>query len=185
MRCFVAILLEAALRAALAQAAVRLCADEHTLRRVGAENLHLTLQFLGEVLPQAMEDIETALARAAAGAAAFDVEFGGSGGFPTSRRPRIVWIGTLRGADELSELARGVARELRPLGFVPDKPFSPHVTVARARKGAARLQDLSLGFERPVGVQRVQSIHLMQSELLPGGARYRSLYRAELNSDSI
>jgi RNA 2',3'-cyclic 3'-phosphodiesterase len=185
MRCFVAVLLGEETRLALAEAASRFYGKNPSIRLVSKDNLHVTLQFLGEVPPSIVLSLQSALQAAAGGVESFDVELCGSGAFPSARRPRVVWVGIREGAAELSELARRVARELRPLGLIPDKPFSPHITVARARGGGGGPLGSSLPPDEILARQAVRSVHLMQSELSREGARYQSLFEAQLGADSL
>ena len=71
-------------------------------------------------------------------------------------------------------MARGIPGESRA--------FHPHVTLARARerRGGARLEGL-LGPGPRFGQMRVASLHLMRSELGPGGSRYSVLAEAPLD----
>ena len=65
---------------------------------VRADNLHLTLRFLGEVEPAALERVREAMAVAATATAPFTVDSGGWAGFPSGRPPRVVWAGVAQGA---------------------------------------------------------------------------------------
>ncbi len=69
---------------------------------------------------------------AAGGHGAFDITLAGAGAFPAGRRPRTLWLGIARGAEELAALVRGLDGPLAPLGWPADaRPFRPHLTVAR------------------------------------------------------
>ncbi len=60
-------------------------------RPVGADLLHITLQFLGEVPEGAEGRVIGALGSVKFDA--FDVRIGGVGAFPNARSPRVVWVG--------------------------------------------------------------------------------------------
>jgi 2'-5' RNA ligase len=146
---------------------------------VAAENLHITLKFLGGVETPRLELVEKALERAVAGAAPFDLTIAGLGAFPTPTRPRVIWAGAVGGKSELVALAGRVERELAPIGFPrEERPFSPHVTLGRVRE-PRRNERLGEALVRtatdPFGTVRVERLSLMRSDLSPRGARYSEL----------
>jgi len=96
------------------------------------EQLHVTVQYLGSVADPAPV---VAAARAAfAGHAPFELAVGPLGSFGDSA-PRVVWAGLAGdGLPRLHALAAALARELAPLGLVPDQDeYRPHFTLARVR----------------------------------------------------
>jgi len=151
------------------------------LRRVKAENLHVTLAFLGQTPDERLGDVTDAAAEAATRVADFRLAFGAAGRFPERGRPRVVWLAIAEGAQSVLELGEGVyaglrSRELR----FDDRPLAPHLTLARvaedataaeAKTVAAALNDLpsaNLAFD-------VSGIAVVQSVLSPKGPRYTAL----------
>lgn len=173
MRCFVAVLLSPETRRGVAEASSALCGTSRGFRKVSAENLHITLQFLGELEESTALQVQEKLSAAFSGVSPFTLELAGCGAFPTARRPRVLWVGTRLGAPELIQLATRVAGALHPLGLRPDKPFAPHVTVARSRERTGPIQIPPL---EAICQERIDAVHLVHSELLREGARYRSLF---------
>lgn len=177
---FAAILLPAAVRADLTRATAPLRALEG-VRPVRAEQLHLTLRFIGEV----DRGLETPLAREIATVTAelpgFPIRLRDAGVFPSHRRARVLWVG-VEEAPALAQLQRAVEEAVVRGGVAPDpRPFRPHVTVGRIRRppppvglaGAiARVR-----FEATVDVRCVS---LMRSELLPRGARHTEVAACRL-----
>ena len=95
-------------------------------------NWHITLKFLGDVLMEAVPDICAALAGVPW--KSFRFRAGGGGFFPTSERPRVMWVGTAEGGASCRDLAAALEAALQPLGFGADpRPFSTHLTVARIK----------------------------------------------------
>ncbi|MGI6490820.1 MAG: RNA 2',3'-cyclic phosphodiesterase [Pelotomaculum sp.] len=153
------------------------------LKWVSEENLHLTLQFLGEVAPERVDSISEGIQKAAAGSKPFMLSLTGVGVFPSVERPRVLWVGVNGDVASLTSLQKKVQREMGLLGFAPDKKkFSAHLTLARARtpRGFTAVMAKAREFagKGAFGTARVGSIELMQSELLPGGPRYSVLSRA-------
>jgi 2'-5' RNA ligase len=151
------------------------------LRRVKAENLHLTLAFLGQTPDERLGDVTAAAKNSAAAVSAFTLAFDHAGRFPERGRPRVVWLGIAEGAASVLELGDGVYAGLRSRGLrFDDRPLAPHLTLARviedasaaeAKTVGAAVADLairSLGFE-------VREIAVVQSVLSPKGPRYTAL----------
>lgn len=186
VRGFVAVLLPDGVRARLAATAAELRARAPGLTWVRADNLHLTLRFLGEIEPAALERVREAVAVAVTVVAPFTVEVGGLGGFPSGRAPRVVWAGVVAGGEELGALHAALEAALVARGIPgEDRAFHAHVTLARARdrRGAVRLEGV-LGVGPVFGKVRVEALHLMRAELDPRGARYSVLAEAPLGDPS-
>jgi len=154
------------------------------LRFAPLENVHATLQFLGAVPEERVAGVAAAVSAAASSAHPLALEVRGAGGFPTARRPRVVWLGLAGDVAPLAALAAELGRRLGPLGFPPeDRPFSPHLTIARARhpRGASGLGAAlaSLAAAEPVP-WRVGALVLVESRLGPRGPRYEAILRAAL-----
>jgi len=143
---------------------------------VGAEQLHITLQFLGATSEDKVEQICRMMPEVVESFRAFVMEIGGSGVFPSHKRPRIVWLG-VSAEDSLIELQRRVKEALEQLGIVDDaKAFIPHITVARIKPNA-NVYDLMVrvkdNFDTAFQQQMVNSVILYESILTPSGAVYR------------
>ena len=168
-RTFIAVPLAPDVRNAAAQARKPLAAYADRFRWVSPRQLHLTLQFLGDITTaQVAEAIEAARAAAAANAP-FAVTFAGLGAFPSVAAPRVMWVGVTRGAEHLIALAESLARALRDRRLSLDpRPFAPHLTLARAR-GTGRPPDLrreAEAFDRVVlGDQFVREVIVVKSVL--------------------
>jgi 2'-5' RNA ligase len=171
----------AALQADLKRAGGRAADD---LKWVPAGNVHLTLQFLGAVPEQRVELVKAAVADVASQAGQLHLEVHGAGGFPNARRARVIWAGLAGDVAPLAELVAALGRRLAPMGFPPgERPFSPHLTLARARdaRGAPGLAAaLAQAAEAPAAPWRAGEVILFQSHLSPKGPRYEPLARAPL-----
>jgi RNA 2',3'-cyclic 3'-phosphodiesterase len=161
----------------------------NAVRWVRPEGIHLTLQFLGDVPQPTLAEIETRLRAACRGAHRIDMQLDHLGVFPNPRRPCVVWVGLRGELDELHALERAIERQLAPLGFKPDKPFNPHLTLGRVREQARpdevraiseTVAGLSLDRERAISFT-ADAVSLMKSDLQPGGAVYTQLARVELD----
>jgi 2'-5' RNA ligase len=158
-------------------------------RWVKPESLHITLKFIGEQSDEKVEDIKRALETITA--KMFEINIRGYGFFPTSRTPRVFWIGIDPG-NELTALAAAMDEELSALGIPKEEhAFSPHLTLARggAKSGSPRkqkddkannnLQRLQekLAALPPLefGTMTAREFFLYHSQLSPSGSRYTKL----------
>jgi 2'-5' RNA ligase len=139
------------------------------------QNLHFTLQFLGEISNEVSQKIKQALKTIEF--SSFKIKFKGLGAFPKMKSPRVIWIGTDEvGGDALRDLAKKVENVLSPIGFSSDKPFKSHITVFRIKN---KIGDISKELEKfetfEFGSQEISKIKLKQSVLTPQGPVYSDL----------
>jgi 2'-5' RNA ligase len=169
----------AALAAEVRQAAGRAAAD---VRWIPAENLHLTLQFLGAVPEERVAQVTEAVTAAAAAAQPLSLEVRGAGGFPNARRARVLWLGLHGEVEPARALVADLGRRLAPLGFAPEaRPWSAHLTIGRARdpRGAPGLAGALASQAEGEGVPwRAADLVLFESHLSPKGPRYEVVARA-------
>jgi RNA 2',3'-cyclic 3'-phosphodiesterase len=148
---------------------------------------HLTLRFLGEVAPDRLPSITTALQRVAHETPVFDLVVEGVGAFPSRTNPRVVWVGVTTGQRELVELADRISRALSEAGVeVEHDPLVPHLTLFRVRSPMLRRRatELLSGTTPPPPAERqhVTEFVLKQSTLAPEGALHRTLVAFPLGS---
>ncbi len=179
IRIFVAILLSDEVRRALAQEVNRLRSVAPAVGWIQPENLHLTLKFLGHIPPETLARVEAGLAEAVADQRPLTLAFAGLGAFPSAERPRVIWAGVTNGAEMLVALQARVEDALaRQEISREERPFHPHLTVARVREprhARPLFSALKARENAPFGDQEVSAVHLMRSDLHPQGARYTVL----------
>ncbi|MCI4357557.1 MAG: RNA 2',3'-cyclic phosphodiesterase [Thermoplasmata archaeon] len=147
---------------------------------------HCTLRFLGEVDEGTVRAVGAALGAVAPQLRSFELSLSGIGAFPDRKRPRVVYARVASGRSELEALAAAVTGSIEPLGLPKDpRPFLPHVTLLRIRSSAdgeraRRLADAA--GDRVLAEARVEELLLMQSELLPSGARHQCVGRYPLTA---
>lgn len=166
MRLFIAIELPDDLKMALK----RLRTDIPGARWVPAEQIHLTLAFLGEVEEKTVRKLTGELARIQA--PAFELCFTGTGCFPNRHRPRVLWIG-LEPEPRLTDLAARVQEAVLACGIPQEeRPFSPHITLARLKIPASMESGAFLDQHQKENLPllSVREFTLFQSRLTPQGA---------------
>jgi len=184
MRAFVAIELIEPIREALAALIADLRRTDAPVKWVAAENIHLTLKFLGEVADESVPKAVEILRGCVAGVTPFEVEVKGVGGFPNLKRPRVIFVGALDQPPTAAELARRLNEGMAALGIVPeDRPYQNHITLGRVRETRPmahlmkRLESLQ---EKSFGSMTVGQITLMKSDLRPDGPIYTAVEKVDL-----
>jgi 2'-5' RNA ligase len=148
---------------------------------VPADRMHLTLRFIGEVEDTMAAAVITAL-REPIAVEPFTVRWEGLGSFPPRGAPRVLWVGVAEGTDGLVRAEAAVSARLEALGIPgEERPYSPHLTLARVREPAG-LKSASLfqGLSGALGSTRVQAITLFRSHLSPKGPTYVAMERTGL-----
>ena len=161
------------------------------VRWVGPETFHITLQFLGET--KKLDEIRPALQMVKS--APTQLAFRGVGFFPTSKAPRVFWIG-IEADENLQALASEVSKTMLPLGFETDaNSFMPHLTLARSGSGRPRpvrgehatpalqrVRDTVAKMPSPdFGTMTAHEFFLYESKLTPSGPHYTKLSRYPLS----
>ena len=139
------------------------------------DQIHLTLKFLGEIPQWRVAVLSQTASRAVEGLSPFDIAVAQTGAFPQHGPPRVLWIGVTDASGKLAELHARLEEECAQAGFAKEqRPFHPHLTLARLRKpqGARTLASVhkELGFE-PVEVT-VSELLVMRSELSNEGSKH-------------
>jgi len=187
IRTFIAIPLDATAVTELSRLSQSLAPDMAcAISWVRPTHYHLTLKFLGEIMPAMAEKVKTALAGVAERwEEGFTLELRGLGAFPSPGRARVLWAGAYGGAS-LESLRDQVEAALSELGFPREERFMGHITLGR-RKSTGPSPDVELSVKRrqssPGPRCRVDRFVLMASRLEPGGPVYRELasYRPALS----
>ena len=105
------------------------------LRWARPDQWHLTLTFFGAVDEPVVPDLSARLARAASRAQPLALSFGSGGAFGSRRRARVVWLRVDGDREPLRRLSRATDAAARRVGLdVEDRPYRPHLTLARARQ---------------------------------------------------
>ena len=158
------------------------------LRVTVPEQLHLTLCFLGDVAESMVPDLSAALAATTARHNPFLMELAGVGRFPDHGMPRVVWAGMRSAELRCERLQEDLGKSVAEFGVAADgKPFTPHITVARVRRGTRpqACKPLEKFLEANAVLEgrcEVASVDLVVSHLLPQGARHEVIHQFSLGS---
>lgn len=138
------------------------------------EDLHITLQFLGDTpsgrvlhINQVLQDIMTVTSP-------LSLHVESLGFFGRSTQPSVLWAGVGGDIEGLHNLQKQVTEALTPLGFSPEKrSFHPHLTLARNHIGKTP-------FDRNM-LSTLTMPNSSQEELLSWRSNGIMLYRSHLN----
>jgi 2'-5' RNA ligase len=142
------------------------------------EQLHVTIQFIGEWPEPRIDELNQALAGAPR-PGPVEIAVRGLGWFPNDRNPRVFWAG-IEADEEMSTLAHDTGQALAAVGVkLEDREFHPHLTLARRRNPVAldRLRkELAEIPTNDFGCFRAESFFLYLSR----GGRYIKLHEFPL-----
>lgn len=114
------------------QRLIEICFGLPGAKWVDAEQMHITLKFIGEVDGAVLRDAREALESIAF--EPFEVTVKGVGFFPPRGQPQLIWAG-LAGNDRLVQLRLKVESTLVRAGLKPEKrKFAPHIRLANVKE---------------------------------------------------
>ncbi|MDX9866250.1 MAG: RNA 2',3'-cyclic phosphodiesterase [Anaerolineaceae bacterium] len=156
------------------------------VRWVDAAKMHLTMKFLGDILPEQIPAIQQAMRVAAAEFRVFTFDLKGLGAFPGVYKPRVIWVSIIA-PPALQQLQHHLEKHLAVLGFpAEDRRFSPHLTLGRISRHASEkdMAGVSALLRQPPKIALsdvpVDALYLYRSDLHPDGSVYTLLERSPL-----
>ena len=152
--------------------------EQPSVRLIAPADIHLTLvpPWNEPSIPQAIERLR----QVAAQFAAFWLTFEHVGYGPQKRRPRLLWVSCAAG-DEITRLHAALSEAF---GQRDERPFQPHVTIARIRQGGLAIAHRH-PIDQPLALrQQVETVELFQSPP-PGDSGYRVFASMRLGAASI
>lgn len=139
-----------------------------------ADNLHLTLRFIGDVDARLAEDVHSALSQVRS--RAFAVEIRGVGHFERKGAGKAIWA-AIAPCPALVDLQNSVEMACRKAGLaVETRSFLPHITLARLNRASGPIDGwLSAHASLAPGPFMADHFALYESHLGEGGAEYEAL----------
>ncbi len=183
VRAFVAITIDKKIKDTVNELQNTLKKSNADVKWVEPKNLHLTLQFLGNIDEERLPEYYRAIDDSVSNISPFKISFAGLGVFPGSGKPRVLWIGIKEGKkqyirlhEELSSTL-GQALLLNYKDHKKDK-ISPHLTMGRVRSKEGQ-DRLLTAFKKNQsfygGEMKVEELHLIKSTLTSTGPLYITL----------
>lgn len=183
LRIFFAIELPREVKGELSRLQAELKSPNLSAKWVSPENIHLTIKFLGSVDSGKIAEIKRSLKQCLKDEKNFSFRLNGLGVFPSSSRPRVVWVGVEEEDEKLKRIAEKIEAALEEIGFPREKrKFSAHVTLARIKReenpGELKRKMEGKGYSsHPI---RISKIAIMKSDLTPKGPIYTKLNEVRL-----
>lgn len=151
------------------------------VRWTQAEQMHVTLKFLGEIDNRELPKICNATREICSDIDPFVATLDALGTFPKNKPPRVLWAGFDQGALEMIDLNSRIESALAEIGIPREtRAFRPHLTLGRIGK-AARAEDISQMCETQLATQfQVDSVMILASERERGKVIYEPIDTVEL-----
>ncbi|MEG6586738.1 RNA 2',3'-cyclic phosphodiesterase [Dendrosporobacter sp. 1207_IL3150] len=174
MRLFVGIELPSPVKLKLKELQLELKTQADRGRFVSPDNLHITLQFLGEVPDAITKDIVLSLQKLPSEIPQFSLGLGAFGFFGNKSPYRVAWVGLNGQLDVLNKLQQEVQLAMTELKLVKDeKSFKPHITLARDVELPMKFQTKSAEYNTTFNVDHFS---IISSSLESGRRIYRSIH---------
>jgi len=141
------------------------------------ENLHITLKFLGNVLPLQCEQFLPAVEDTISQIQKFTLKLEKISLFPSKRSPRVIAL-LPSPMERLVALACKIEEQVVRYGLQAEtRAFKPHLTLARIKqKGKNEFNDIAMP---PLNFE-VERLTLFRSEITHTGSRYEILQHISL-----
>jgi len=142
------------------------------------KNFHLTLFFIGDIEEGTLFEIKNEISKNAEGKfGKLNFECNEIGAFPNLKNPRVIFLNCCNKENKIFELVNEVKSVLYKFGFNQDKPFHPHITLARV-KGRIKIDDVS-GLNVNIKFSAAK-LSIMKSELTSKGAIHEEVFAINL-----
>ncbi len=152
---------------------------------VEPENLHWTLQFLGDLKDEEVAEVCRRVQKVVADVEPFSLTGNGVGAFPKIDRPRVLWLGAEEGTEPFCHLQSAIEQGLDAMGFRGEnRRFVPHLTLGRVGPGGetntAFAEQLCVLSDFAGGQMFVDEVTVYQSEPQRSGPKYVPLAHLKL-----
>lgn len=150
----------------------------YPIKWMAAGNLHITLNFLGELGDERIEEVKDILAMVSSRFNPFDLTLN-----RLTPKRHMLWL-VPDEKNDLLELKYDLGHELKKkrLGKRDRERYSPHVLVARQKNERRKMKFEAKNF-KPVQL-RVESVNLYESRLAPGTATHILLQSFKLGYEN-
>ncbi len=180
MRLFIAILFDEEIKDSLHDTVIRLKQAAKGGTFTEKENLHLTVNFIGET--GRFEEVKGAMSRALLRVEAerFTLAIHGFGRFKREDGD-IYWVGVMKD-NMLWRIQKELVKELKEAGFfdIDDREYKPHLTLGRRIKVDKTFDSNAFEAEIKPLQMKVGKISLMKSERVEGKLTYTEIFKVDL-----
>ncbi|ABX04279.1 MAG TPA: RNA 2',3'-cyclic phosphodiesterase [Herpetosiphon sp.] len=189
-RCFMALDLPEPIQAQLLAIQAELQQLGLPIRWSKPENLHLTLQFLGNLAVELLPDLQTKLNHALTQQTAPTLNCNTWGYFPNASQPQVVWAGFEQWPNDLLQLQQAVVGCSSHIGIIAEtRPWHPHITLGYSKERLTKhqIEQLSSQLQAsqwPATPAIYPTCQLIRSISQPQASSYQTLVTWQLNQAS-
>lgn len=142
------------------------------------KNFHLTVFFIGEIDESKIPEIYSGLKKVVENKfGELNFNCNEINAFPDLKNPRVLFLNCTNEEGKIFDLAEEIKNVMKDFGFVPDKNFHPHITLARVM-GRVKLKDLS---DIKIDINfSVTKLSIMQSRITTKGAEHKEMFTINL-----
>ncbi|MBN2034515.1 MAG: RNA 2',3'-cyclic phosphodiesterase [Deltaproteobacteria bacterium] len=147
---------------------------------VRPESIHLTMVFMGEIREADLPLVIDAIGEVCLHYGPFPTALQSMGSFPSSRNPRVLWLGVDTDLERMSRFRDDLEQRLLPFGIqVEKRGFHPHLTLGRFKKLGKKTAELEELLSKHRGLTSalcsLNELILFRSDLRPAGAVYTKI----------
>ena len=162
------------------------CSDNKAVKWVDANNIHLTVKFLGDTDSSLLDTIKKELSNIGKQFPIINCSINKVGAFPNLNKPRVYWIGIDPQNDDIFELAEQTDKAMSQLGFEKEsRKFQAHLTLGRI-KISYELSDLNQyisNYKVEPKQLTINKLRLYKSTLIRQGPIYECLHEVKLGEE--
>ena len=154
---------------------------EKEVRWSPPEMWHITLQFLGELNNEELTRVYSAINSWQPQIKELELKIQGVGAFPDPLDARVLWLG-VQNSQELKKLQQGLKVHLNKhqIDTVEDRPFLPHLTLARLRNLQSVSDLVKLGGLKSFGEYKISDVILFESVIQGAMVKYVPVSRKKI-----
>jgi len=154
---------------------------DKTVRWTPPDMWHITVQFLGSLSNEELTKVYSALNSWKPGVQNLELKIQGVGAFPDPQDARVIWLG-VQNSQELKQIQQGLAEHFsnNNIDVIDDRPFLPHLTVARLRNLQSVTDLVKLGGRKSFGEYRIAEVILFESVLQNAMGKYVPIHRKRI-----
>jgi 2'-5' RNA ligase len=135
MRAFIAIDLPSNIKGEISKIQDKLKTNLARVNWIKAQNLHLTLKFLGQISPEQLDAVTRIITEISQTTVTFKIRLDDLGVFPNLHDARIIWVG-IKQDTQLKQIVRLLETKIADMGIAKEKrDFSAHISIGRIKSG--------------------------------------------------
>jgi 2'-5' RNA ligase len=178
IRTFIGIFPPFHVQSAISSILLPLKPDAPAIRWEEQKKFHVTMKFLGNVMPEQLHQLRLFLDETIRSIHRFEIQLATIGCFPAVHSPKVVWIGSSEDKNTpIVDCFNAVERACISAGFKKEeRSFHPHITVGRVKGKISEnlIKKIENTTFEPLQFLCTELL-IMKSDLSPSGSAYSQL----------